>query len=292
MPSKFTLIADSTQIASFFDCPEQWHLAHKEHLEANNQNKKAMNMGSYGHSILENYYKELAKGKPTNEAIEFATSIEPEERLELQKDEIELLRSKCLIYSYTYARNDFIPLNPESVELGFSYNLYEDDRRLFILEGKMDHYQHTPALGAYNGIRCIMDHKFQMRHHELYWKRLQFRNYALATGSNLMIINYISMTKKNDDTTFRRKSVPFSSLELEIWKRRLIEMFKKMEVQIKLASGELTGIPEPFEHRWNSCENKYGYPCQFTQICECTNQFELDMVKQNNFHKIEKWNPW
>lgn len=288
---KFTLIVDSTQLSSFSECPAQWDYAHNQHLEQIGSNKKAMNMGSYGHVMLENYYKKLAIGCTTNDAVDYAVSVPPEERLELNSEEISILKDKIRIYSYTYAKGDFVPLNPESVELGFSYKLYEDDSRLFILEGKLDHYQHTPALGSYNGVRSIMDHKFQMRRHDLYEKRLQFRNYALATNSNLFVINYISMTKKTDETTFRRKVVPFSSLELELWKSRLIQMFKKMETSIKLAEGHF-GPAIPYEHNWGSCENKYGYACQFAALCEANNQYEFDQAKATKFVTIGKWNPW
>ena len=286
---KFTLTLDSTQLASFFDCPEQWNLAHNERLEKNDQNKKAMSMGSYGHSILEAYYKGVASG--ITNPMEKALELKPEPRLELTSEEIQIIKDKLLVYSYTYARGDFVPASPDSVELGFSYNLFEDEKRLFILEGKLDHYQHTPSLGSYNGMRSIMDHKFQMKKHDLYTKRLQFRNYALATESNLFIVNYISMTKKTDETTFRRVAIPFSALELQLWKKRLIEMFMKVEVAIKLNRGDY-GEPRPFEHRWNSCENKYGYACQFADICECTNQFEIEQVKATKYHKIEQWKPW
>ena len=288
---KFTLIIDSTQLASFFDCPEQWNLGHQEHLVKNEQNVKAMNMGSFGHTMLERYYKYRASGKDQTEGMEYAISAIPDQRLSLQAEDVVLLKDKITSYIYTYTNNDFIPESPESVELGFSYPLYEDENRLYILEGKLDHYQHTPSLGTYNGMRSIMDHKFQMKRHDLYQKRLQFRNYALATNSNLLVVNYISMTKKTDETTFRRQTVAFSALELQIWKRRLIEMFKKMESAIRLHNGEF-GKPEPYEHRWSSCENKYGYACQFADICEQTDQFSIDMVKQAKYHTIEKWQPW
>lgn len=291
MSNKFTLIADSTQLSSFFDCPEQWNLAHQQCLEKNEQNKKAMNKGSYGHTLLERYYKSRASGENQNNALQFALAAEPEEYLQLTVEEKILLRDKITMYVYTYTNNDFIPQDPESVELGFSRPVFEDDSRLYILEGKLDKYQHTPSLGTYNGMTSIMDHKFQERRHDLYEKRLQFRNYAWATNSNLFVINYIRMTKKNDETTFVRKTVPFSSLELQLWHGRLIQLFRKMEVAIRLAKGEY-GKPEGFEHRWGSCENKYGYPCQFTDICEQTDQFSLNMVKETKYHKIQEWKPW
>ena len=288
---KFTLIADSTQLSSFSDCPEQWNLAHQERLEKNEQNKKAMNMGSYGHVLLERYYKSRASGENQNNALQYCLDIEPDEYLQLTVEEKILLRDKITMYVYTYTNNDFIPQNPESVELGFSRKVFEDDARLYILEGKLDKYQHTPSLGTYNGMTSIMDHKFQIKRHDLYEKRLQFRNYAWATNSNLFVINYIRMTKKNDETTFQRKTVPFSSLELQLWHARLIGLFRKMEVAIRLANGEY-GQKEPYEHRWGSCENKYGYACQFADICEQTDQFSLNMVKETKYHKIQEWKPW
>jgi hypothetical protein len=291
MSEKFTLILDSTQLASFYDCPTQWDYAHNQHLEKNDANKKAMNMGSFGHSMLETYYKQRASGQSQTDSMNAAVSIVPDPILSLQGEEISLLRDKISTYIYTYTNNDFIPESPESVELGFSYPLYEDSQRLFILEGKLDHYQLVPSLGTYNGMRSIMDHKFQMKRHDLYQKRLQFRNYALATNSNLLVINYISMTKKTDESTFRRQTVAFSALELQLWKKRLVQMFKQVESAMRLKNGEF-GQPQPFEHRWSSCENKYGYACQFADICEQTDQFSLDSTIQTKYHKIQEWKPW
>jgi len=289
---KFTLVANSTQLQAFGECPEQWNLAHRENLEKKDQRKDAMNAGSFGHTMLETYYKSIASGKSLNDALNLATSLTPEPRLELEPEMVKVLKDKLFIYGMTYAKSDFIPESPETVELGFSVPVYEDSSRLFILEGRLDAYQHTPMGGFFNGSRAIMDHKFQMRHHELYQKRLQFRNYAWATKSSLFIVNYISMTKKTDDTTFRRKVIPFSSLEHQLWERRLIQMFMNMEMAIKISSGALTGKPQPYEHRWNSCENKYGYPCQFTDICEQTNEAAIEMVKKTQYHQIKEWRSW
>ncbi len=285
---KIDIILDSTQISQFLECAEEWNLSNNENLELNDAYKRALNMGSYGHLLLETYYKELCSNDKTK-ATEISLATKVPERLELENEDIELVKERFQVYTFVYLNDQFLVKDPACVELGFSYLLYEDDDRRYILEGKIDHYSHHgPSFGYFNGQRTIMDHKFQLKAHDLYQRRIQFRNYALVAKASMFIINYIRLTKKVDKTTYKRDIIPFSTLELDLWRERLIRIFRKVELE-KIRVKE-TG--ESYEHNWGSCENKYGYACQYTHICESTSLVELEQVKKLRYHKKEEWKPW
>lgn len=66
MPKKI-LTLDSSQIDSFLTCPTLWFYHYKKRLEQRprdgfERNKTPMDMGTYGHKLLEIIYKERAKG--------------------------------------------------------------------------------------------------------------------------------------------------------------------------------------------------------------------------------------
>lgn len=287
MSEKFTLILDSTQITQFLSCPEEWNLAHNENLESNAVNRKFIDGGSYGHKMLEVYYKGKLSGLTRDQAIENAYEIKVPEYLQVDPEDIPIIKEKFLLYVAKFEFNDFQPSGSESVEVGFSFKVFENESSLYILEGKIDAHSNGIIRGSYNGMPAFMDHKFQYRARALYPKRIQFRNYALATDSRMAIINYIRLTKKTDQTTFERKLIPFSKVELDLWHKRLIQIYQSVEISMRMAAGGA-----PYEHRWNSCEGKFGYPCQFTEICECTDQLTLNAVKATKYHQIPVWKPW
>lgn len=73
MTNKLTLILDSTQIACFGECPRMWHYEHEVFMEPSDiGEKELMNMGTYGHKLLEVYYKARSEGKTMSEASSLA----------------------------------------------------------------------------------------------------------------------------------------------------------------------------------------------------------------------------
>lgn len=301
---KLVLILDSTQLSLFDECPYKWSLEYIENLERDTAYKEAMMMGSYGHKLLEIYYKNCSnqvKGReqamdyrvPTDSNIGIlpdykAIIIEPGivdigvKQLipfQLAEDKQQLVRERFDNYwTQQIAQNsDFVPTSPEHVEVGFSEKIFESHDRLYILEGKID------GIGSISGLPCIIDHKFQLRMRSIYQKTIQFRNYALAASKNTLVINYIRLTKKFDNTTLAREITSFQPGEHFIWKQRLIRMFDSVANSIKSDS---------FEHRWGSCQGKYGYQCDFTPICEEWSADLIQIKKQSMFHQKEVWKPW
>lgn len=322
---KQTLNLDSSQIATFLDCPRKWYRSYIQRLtHVSGPPKEAMVMGTYGHALLDIYYKELARnGGDTYEAFKKAEPFEPELSLHCRncdkvrgnhftknlycqepydfQDELKTfnpapfpltLESRKLVkkrfeqYTLQYsAVKDIIPTSPDHVEVGFTHLLYEDDYYLFTLEGRID------LLGTLQGVPCIMDHKFQMRQNPLNSRAIQFKNYSLVTDIDMFVINYIRLTKEINQTTFQRQLTSFTKPFRELWRLQLIAVFKRIARAIKESEENpyywLTSDSEP---HWSSCDGKYGYTCEFIPLCEEPTLVEQKI--QNLYHIKEEWKPW
>lgn len=287
---KKTLILDSTQIHRYLECPRAWFLKHTKFLELNGSENVPLHMGSYGHVILENYYKKRASGIPMLVALEESLNLPARN---LDEDSIQTVKRIIVSYVNHYGANDFIPASPDSVEVGFSYVVHEDEDRLYILEGKLDSHS-LPMVGSMNGHRTFMDHKFQMRERELYKRRIQFNNYALATDSIQCVVNYIRFHKNLRDNTFVRQVHTYSRPELAAWRKRLIQIYDVIQSSMDEDDMDGSWFMSGYAKNEAACEGKFGYPCEFSSICE--EEYNGPMVQQNvidrKFHKIEEWKPW
>lgn len=313
---KFTLILDSTQIQSFSECPQMWQLAYREHLvPIGAGEKEAMNAGTYGHSMLDIYYKSRAAGRSLDDSLDLANSYDPDRVIckcghtpeqhtqivtacmicdcvkfegvpfALSQDLRYLVRARFRDHVFKYRNNDILPHSPESVEVGFSEPIYEDSDNLFVLEGRFD------ILGSLQGVNLVLDHKFQMRQRNLYKKSIQFRNYNLVSGYQTLMINYIRLTKKVDDSTFVREAISFQPAETRWWRAELIKYFfrikEELEKQKLMACNYL-----PLRQEWGACAGKFGYPCSYTDLCEHTDSSLVQIIKSTRYQKREAWSPW
>ena len=135
-----------------------------------------------------------------------------------------------------------------------------------------------------------MDHKFQLRSRDLYKKTIQFRNYALVMyetmGITTGIVNYVRLTKSVTKDTFKRELTQFNSLELAEWKRNLISIYDSIFDSILIV---YEGI---YDKNWSACSGKFGYPCDFTPLCEEYNE-DIKKAKQTQLYTVrEEWKPW
>lgn len=325
---KTELILDSTQINSFLECPRLHHYEHEMHLQkvSSKPRRRVMDIGSYGHKLLELFYIGIASGMSRNSALEFCFAYKAEDICEcghvsdahkptstnpilydgisckykkctclafteipalVSKKDETFLRKRLLEYFATYINNDIHPYGPDTVEVGFSHKLYEDDKFLFILEGKID------VLGRYAGVDSFTDHKFQERKKDLYDKSIQFRNYALVTGYNQAFINYVRLAQEISSDTFVRRIIVFSPPEMILWEQRLINVYKKITAFREKAKGNPNfWVSEDSDPNWSRCSGKFGYVCDFTTLCE---ELFAPVVK----NKIEylytigkEWKPW
>lgn len=285
-----TVILDSTQINDFLTCPTLWRYSHHEQLiKVDQWPKDALIMGTYGHKLMEVYYQNMAAGKNLSDSMGLALAFDPykeaalnEEEFALPLETYELVRQRFMEYCFTYSQSDFTIKHPGDVELGFSHLIYEDEKRRYILEGRID------LLCMLQGQNMFGDHKFQGRATNLYKKSIQFRNYALVTEHTLGIINYVRINKSVSKDTFQRDLISFSKQELAAWHEELICHFSSVESFIKEPSRETL----PLYMNRASCSGRYGYPCEFISLCE-EPLHEIRVAKKDtNFTKKDEWKPW
>lgn len=318
---KQTLTLDSTQVSQYLECPSLWNYSSNESITlfTQQQEKEAMMMGTYGHWVLELFYKCLANGWDRQRAIQFAfehsddidnqtcecghgtechddiagaacshTAPNPDndckcggwrpKPFELSLPKRIDVKNRLRDYFYKWQSNDFTPLSPEHVEVGFSESIFESTDRVYVLEGRID------LIGTLQGLPCIVDHKFQTREKNIYQRSIQFRNYSLVGRKPMMVINYIRLTKSVSDSTLARDIITFNPIELLYWKKRLISIYDKV-----FAAREL-GV---FEQNESACKGQYGYNCEFTRLCEQSYNPELvQLVKQSQYKEKERWRPW
>lgn len=304
--SRSVLIADSTQISAFLECPEYYNLRHKQNLGLDTEVDEPIMAGTFGHKLLDIYYANLHLG--VDKAVELAQSFEPPTEFNLSSDLINLIRERFNLYWMTYSKKDIVPLtkrvhqiviikqsdsppadieeyigypidkypNIALVEQGFSYELLNTSEYLFVLEGRID------LIGEINGTKLWSDHKFQFRKRDLYNKSIQFRNYSLVTDLSMGIINYIRLHKETSKDTLKRDLVTFSPAERRHWKQELIEIFIKMVKTVKSGS---------FERNRDSCPGKFGYKCEFTPICDEYDPLIQVEIKKR-YKEIPIWKPW
>lgn len=294
-----TIILDSTQITAFYACPQMWKYQYDDHISLTGELSEAIVAGSMMHKMLEIYYtmRDTDKIQAVRSAIGFNPDLEPDPT---QYPRTQELRDRCTKrftdYIINYSQHDFeistipkptiaivdglpvdVVIQEPLIEKGFSYKLYEDSQYLFILEGRID------LIGSTNGTHFWSDHKTQMTRSELLTSSVQFKNYSLATGLNLGIINYIRMAQKIDQNTFQRVAVSFSSLDMRHWRLELIELYK--HVALAKQSNHY------FMNR-DSCLNKYRSTCQYLQLCEEYNpQTKLALINLD-YKVVPAWKPW
>lgn len=207
----------------------------------------------------------------------------------LSRPDREYVKNRVL--EYTMVEGTTIPTlvapSPDHVEVGFSHKLYESDDKLFILEGRID------LLGkiANNVENGWADHKFQARERNLYLKSIQFRNYSMVTELPLGVVNYIRLAKKIErDKTFKRSIISFSRREMAGWKDNLIKVFGKIEQAILCNDWYDPG--DNWRNR-DSCAGKFGYPCDYTKLCEeFVNPPLIRIYESSEFRQKAPWRPW
>lgn len=281
--AKFTLALDASQINAFMECPSMWYFQFRMNLEPVFWSHEALSKGTIVHGLLERYYKFRAASNSVEDSCKMAIENFQVDKAKLEVDEetYKFLITRFAQYCANYSRSDYKPLKVGKkplVETGFSVPLVDNANELFVLEGRIDLMVELPNVGP-----AFMDHKTQSRTNELYGKSTQFRTYAMVTNSSHGVINYFGLQKTVNEKTFRRALLHFSTEERQWWRQELIKKF--YEVAYAVRSGY-------YEHRWSSCSGKYGYPCQFTKICETRSEHLKNAIIQVEYKQRPEWLPW
>ncbi len=304
-----TLILDSSQISAYYECPTIWANRgiipiNKLDPTATNRPSEPIAAGSLGHKYLEIYYTVLGatgdSALAARQALAFdadaADLVEPQFPLDPTLRALVKQRFCDYLLNYPAAADYKVAVRKKHVitsqngrlidtwepdpliEKGFSYNLYESKEYLFVLEGRIDFLGHTK-----DGTAFWLDHKWQMREHMLHEKSIQFRNYALATGLSIAIINYVRLHKKIEKNTFSRQPLSFGPHEMRYWRQELIE--KYVEIAKQVAKGE-------FPKNRNSCQGGWGKPCMFNPLCNEYNPIAREAIRKRDYMERKEWRPW
>ena len=323
--SKFNLVVDSSQISCFLECPQKWVNLYLKKLEPLSfQADENMNAGTYGHKLLDIYYRLKFRGTGLNSIFEQLNAYDPDKDVcecgctkdfhclvpglegieecqrckkclkfrphpfELNTKTRKKVIKRIVDYTAKYQKDDIQPLSEQHVEIGFSEPIYEDSENLFTLEGRVD------LIGTLQGLDCFMDHKFQSKSHYLYNRSVQVKNYMLITKKPAAVLNYIRLHDKVEKDTLTREVITLNSVELTAWHRRLVQIFFRMKKVVQATQGK------EVERNWNACSGgRLTYDklkpqfCWYTDLCE-----EVDPViserKEKALFKIKEniWRPW
>jgi hypothetical protein len=188
-----------------------------------------------------------------------------------------------------------------AVEQGFSYLLYEDDNRRYILEGRIDLVDKCSPYGL-----NVMDHKTQSRKDDKYPFNHQVCNYLsymeyCKTPANYFVYNYIGLQDKLPPDGFRRVIYKPPEGMLDQWKKEVKRTFDKVH-NIRIAynfQGEFSEIPpedvqeEWYQRRRSACDSsKYGL-CQFHKLCGIPDDSKYSKAVMSHYKvKEEIWRAW
>jgi len=283
--SKFSLALDSSQIVAYMTCPQLWKYQYKDNLEPLERKHAAFSKGTLVHSVLESYYKNIDSGVPT--ATKCGLDVVDKYRLdylkdpkcELTKDDLDLIAARFILYTAKY-QNDLVPVvhnGKKVVELGFSYPLVDNDLFLFVLEGRID------LITQSERHNCVVDHKSQGRYSKYNARRVQFLNYALGMNVNHMMVNIFPLQAKFDDKNMFRQLFYYSPETMRQWKTKLTQIFFRIANSIMLSQ---------VERNESACEGKYGYPCDFCQLCDEHSEQVYNNLIKFKYKKREPWSPW
>lgn len=316
--SKFNIVLDSQQINEYMICPLKFHYKYRENIRlVDDEQRIAADKGTLIHHLADLYYTQRAlnpslnKLEQANCVIEafklnkvtaslFPNGYEVAKKLVTTKELEDFLCKRFMLYVTRYLGDDFNVVIGKNkaigVEVGFSNILYEDETKRFILEGRIDLLN---LLG--NNSQCWVDHKTEGKYNPLYKYKTQFRTYAVATGFNYGMVNYIGLQedKKNEllkgNKLFRRELIYFPDQMITEWREKMIKhVYYPIWAILTQRFTSVLAERDFYEIRnESSCSGAFdAHPCQFTPLCEEYNWEMKANLKEFKYVKKEPWTPW
>lgn len=285
------IILDASQLEIFEACPRKWYYSYVLNL-VSNSSYKPFDVGSYYHEVLAFYYKLLSdpnriKIDPVMKAINFATTNKLFNKYNIIEKEEQFFHLKRLTtYLNKYEVED---LNMEiiAIEGGFSYLLYEDNNRRYILEGKIDLIARSAPEGT-----IVIDHKTQSRFDNRFEFNHQVCNYLTFTKADYFVYNYIGLQDKLPTEGLRRVIYKPHPGMLDQWKIEVTKTFDQMYDYISKPIA-YNKKEEAFPRHRSACDSsKYGL-CQYHKLCSIPDgSLWAPVVLSAYKEKDEVWRPW
>lgn len=294
------VILDATQLNILESCPQKWYLDHYLNLTPAKTNS-ALSTGSYFHEVLKKYYELGQSAPPVSNHIRAAVRLAEElakgpesikwPRVRANPDfHIERLKQYLIKTMYEDDLSEII-----AVEKGFSYLLYEDADRRYILEGMIDLISIEPRMGL-----TVTDHKTQQRFDTIYPYNHQCSNYLIATGAKYFRYNYIGQQETVGTNTFHRPIFCPPPGYLDQWKKDVLNTFRRAEEYLKELDELKLIVPQMYDSEGASCfprnraacDSKYG-TCAFHRLCELPNNSKWKSTVLTAYKQKEsKWKAW
>lgn len=315
------IILDASQLEVFEACPRKWYYSYIRNLVPI-KSHQSFNIGSYYHEVFALFYslplgpshykdlpitKDLWKTwlakigieKDFNTRLKIAVDFAAHDAL-LKKYNIRDLdaqkfhRKRIVDYLYKWISEDE-QTEVIAVEQGFTWLLYEDSGRRFLLEGKIDFVGRNNKYGLF-----VMDHKTQSRFDDRFEFNHQVCNYMSHTKANYFVYNYIGLQDKLPKEGLRRIIYKPHPGMLDQWKFEVMQTFQQMyHYRDQLAEHEDYRIYlEIFENlvyprRRAACDaSKYGL-CAYHKLCSVPDDSKWVKVVESAYkEKDEKWRAW
>lgn len=297
------IILDASQLTTFETCPMKWYLDHVRNLTSIHSNP-ALSTGSWFHEVLKFYYSLGKEAPPVSNHIraalayaqDLAIGSQSHKWKRVQKDpKFHLERLKSYFITNMNRDDSWEIL---AVEKGFSYLLYEDATRRYILEGMIDLITVEPRSGL-----TVTDHKTQSRYDELYPFNHQVTNYLNFTKAEYFRYNYIGQQETQNQNTFHTQlfKLPINEGDkqhyLDQWKVDIIRTFREMESYLTVGHFQIESVnllSLNFPRRRVACDSsKYGL-CQFHRICEIpdSSHWQKVVIESGYKQKEDVWKAW
>lgn len=274
--AKLNVVMDMSQYDMFLLCAYRYRNRYKLNLTSSKHND-ALDRGTLIHLACEVYYDNLKNGIKYQDAVA-AALLKLREAFVLES-ELEPEESSHLIDTmeqyFDYWRVADQGFEILGVEEPFMYLLYEDDDMRIYLTGKIDlrvrdnKYENLP-----------LDHKSFSRSGPVNELSNQFKNYAVASESNYLLVNRIGLQKKlKPHDKFLRVPISYDHLIFESWKKNVIRNI-------------MTYIQCEAEDSWptneTSCE-KFNRRCEYYDVCKSSGEEAKRFKLLTEFIKVDPW---
>jgi len=274
--AKLNIVMDMSQYDMFLSCAYKYRNRYKLNLEGSSKND-ALERGTLVHLACEIYYQNIKDGIKYQDAVDAALlKMKAAFVMESDLDSSEAGQLTDTMEQYfDYWRVADQQFEILGIEEPFMYLLHEDDDMRIYLAGKIDlrvrdnKYENLPY-----------DHKSFSRSGPVNELSNQFKNYAIASGSNYLIVNKIGLQKTlKPHEKFLRVPVTYDHLIFEAWKKNVI---KNIMNYIQCEAEDFWPTNE------TSC-NKFNRMCEYFNVCKSSGEEAKKFKLMTEFVKVPAW---
>ena len=246
------LTLSPSSIDTLMECPTKYNYSSLQRLAPIEEDRSKMDRGTLFHEMLAMHYNLIIANELTSNQIILAVTELARERARNDVYPIDMAE-ECISnyqdYAIFYASDGWIP---KFVETPFSKELYKDEERSIILEGRMDLIVEGPGNMIYP-----VDHKTEERKDQANQLSNQFMAYCWATESLSFVKNAIGFQKSyGPSQRYHRDVMSYTKEALDEWRENVI--YYGLTLMQYIETGH-------FPMNYSSCRF-----CRFKNICNTT----------------------